>query len=103
VSAGRRIDRATGDYDKDPHSGRAVALRITPAAMGRKREASSYPEFMPRKIGINVVNATAQIEERRVGRTSRWERETDARQPARVAAAEIFAAAKKFVGSDPSG
>ena len=28
-------------------------VRITPAAMGRKREASGYSEFMPRKIRIS--------------------------------------------------
>jgi hypothetical protein len=70
--------------------------------MVRKREGSGYSEFMPQKIRISG-RMSLRRSSKMVERTSRWERETDARQPARFTAAGILAAAKKFVGADPSG
>jgi hypothetical protein len=75
---------------------------ITPAAMVRKREGSGYSEFMPRKIRISGC-VSLRRSRKMVGHHQQVATETDARQPARVTAAGILAAAKKFVGADPGG
>jgi hypothetical protein len=63
--------------------------------MVRKREASGYSEFMPRKIRISG-RMSLRRSSKMVGCHEQVATETDARQPARFTAAGILAAAKNL-------
>jgi hypothetical protein len=81
-------------------SGASRCARITPAAMGRKRDTSGLLGIHAAENSDQRVNATAEIEQDG-GTHEQIATETDARQPARFAAAGILVAAKKIYRCGP--